>query len=96
MERFKGKEMRQALPPKQLDPARVEQIFTQRKEMLRSIEMDIGAAFYDAIGAKVDYENRFLLGIIESDAKMTETRKRLNRVIKAEYFVQKPLDVNIL
>jgi len=96
MKRLRGKEKRGALPRKQLDSAHVEQVFARRKEMLLSIKMDISAALYEAISAKVDYENRFLLGIIESDAKMTETRKRLNRVLKSKYFVRKPLDANII
>ncbi len=96
MERFRGKETREVLPQKQLDPARVEQMFTQRKERLFSIKGDIGAALYEAIRAKVEYENSFLLGVIETDAKIAETRKRLNKTLKAEYFVQKPLDANIL
>ncbi len=79
-----------------LEAACVEAMFTQRKKMLFSIKTDIGAAFHEAIRAKVEYENRYLLGIIEIDAKMSKTRKLLNKTLKVEYFVQKPLDANII
>lgn len=96
VERFKAKEARDTLPQNQLDPVRVEQMFTQRKEKLFSIKGDITPVLYEAIRAKVEYENNFLLGVIETDTKMSETRKRLNKTLKAEYFVQKSLDANII
>ncbi len=96
IERFRGTGRREALPHPQIDPAHVEQVFARRKEMLLSIKLDIGRALFEAISAKVDYENQCLLGIIESDARMTETRKRLNKVLKSEYFVRRPLDTNII
>lgn len=96
MERFRRKETREVLSQKQLDPARVEQMFTQRKEKLLSIKGDIAPALYEAIRAKVEYENNFLLAVLETDAKMAETMKRLNKTLKAKYFLQKPLDANII
>lgn len=93
---FKGKETREAPLQKQRDPARIEQMFMQRKETLLSIKADIAPALYEAIAAKVEYERNFLRGVIETEAKISETRKRLNKTLKAEFFVQKPLDANII
>lgn len=78
-----------------LTPVQVEQVFRQRSESLSSIEADIGPALYEALHTKIAYEKTFLLTVIESNAKVTATKKRLNRILKSEYFVQKPLDTHI-
>ncbi len=91
-----GTEVRDMLLDTHLTYAGVEHLFKRRKEMLSSIKADIEATLYEALCAKVDYENNSLLKIIESDAKIVDARKRLNKVLKAEYFVQKPLDADIL
>ncbi len=85
-----------ALPGARLTRERAERVFKQRKEMLVSIKANVGAPLYEALTEKINYENAFLLMIIESDAKAVDAKKRMNKVLKTEYFVQKPLDVNIL
>ncbi|PIR82139.1 hypothetical protein COU20_04035 [Candidatus Kaiserbacteria bacterium CG10_big_fil_rev_8_21_14_0_10_59_10] len=95
-EPFPGAETSAAHSQGQLDPTRVIEIFSRRKEMLFSIEKDISAALYDAIRAKVEYENTVMLAMIEDDAQATETRRRLNTTLKAEYFAKKPLDADLV
>jgi len=73
----------------------VEEVSAHRKDMLRSIESDILPALRDALVAKLEYERTFLLGIVESDSKASATRKQLNKVLRSEYFVQKPLSADI-
>jgi len=85
-----------ALPGARLTRECAERVFKQRKEMLVSIKTNVGAPLYEALTEKINYENAFLLTIIESDAKAVDAKKRLNKFLKTEYFVQKPLDVNIL
>ncbi|MBI2030418.1 hypothetical protein HYT05_02240 [Candidatus Kaiserbacteria bacterium] len=88
-------EAHDAAPSALLTPVQVEQVFRERSESLSSIEADIGAALYDALHTKIEYEKTYLFTVIESNAKVTETKKRLNRILKSEYFVQKPLDTHI-
>jgi hypothetical protein len=94
-EHFHSSEAHDAAPSTLLTPVQVEQVFRERSESLSSIESDIGTALYDALHAKIAYEKTYLLTVIESNAKVTETKKQLNRILKSEYFVQKPLDTHI-
>lgn len=89
-------EAQDIFPHTRLTRARAEQLFKQREKMLSSVKADVGTAFYDALRAKINYENTSLVEIIESDARIMDVRKRLNKVLKSEYFVQKFLDKNIL
>jgi hypothetical protein len=94
-EHLHSSEAHDATPGASLTPVRVEQVFRQRSESLSSIAANIGSALYEALHAKIAYEKTFLLTVIESNAKVTETKKRLNKTLKSEYFVQKPLDTHI-
>ena len=79
-----------------LTHARVEHLIARRKETLRSVSADIGAVLRDALAAKIEYENACLLQIIESDARIQDSERRRSKVLPSEYFVQKPLNDNIL
>lgn len=95
LERFSGKETRATVPEMTIDQTHAHKLLESRKTLLGSIDRDITPALYDALRAKIEYEYSYLLGIIELNAKLTETREHLNKVLKAEYFIRKPLDTNI-
>ncbi len=94
-ERFSGKEVRIVISETLPDQSHAQKMFSSRRAMLGLLDRDITPAFFDALRAKVEYEYSYLLGIIESNTKLAETKKRLNKVLKTEYFVRKPLDTNI-
>lgn len=96
LESPRTKEAQDAHSAVRLTPARAEAIFEERKDMLASARTHIGTALYDALRAKIEYEHTSLLGIIDTDAKVGEERTRLNKVLRAEHFVQKPLEANIV
>ncbi len=72
----------------------VQRIVDERAKMLSSIAHDISSPLLEALKKKLAYEHASLLAIIESDTKADAARKDLNKTLKAEYFIQKTLDVS--
>lgn len=91
-EMAEGTQERGIAPGVQLTRARVEAVFVRRQNMLSAVEADIEVRFYEAIRRKIDYENAFLLGIVEADLLELEAKKRTNTILNPQYFIHKPLD----
>ncbi|MBI5644854.1 hypothetical protein HY970_02040 [Candidatus Kaiserbacteria bacterium] len=70
-----------------------EEIFRARKALLASIRIDIRAPFYDVLQRKIEFERSSLLTIVDDEKKIVETKRKLDRVLKSEYFIQKRLDI---
>ncbi|MBI5004188.1 hypothetical protein HZC00_03785 [Candidatus Kaiserbacteria bacterium] len=94
-ERFRSDESPQDAPPAGLTLPQAQSVYTERSEMLASIHADISRTLFDALRTKIEYEREFLLSVVESEAKIAAMKKRLNKTLKSEYFVQKPLDTHI-
>ncbi|MDE1925088.1 MAG: hypothetical protein KGH79_02825 [Patescibacteria group bacterium] len=96
VERFSAEEEHIENTHRRLDTQDVERLLMRQAEMLLAIEHDVSPAVFDALYAKIEYENRFLLDIIVSDTEATRAKKRLNRTLKADYFIQKHFDANLI
>jgi hypothetical protein len=71
-----------------------QKIAQHRKHMLSSLLSDISPTLSEALEKKIEYEHQSLLAIIEIDTKADAVQKELNKTLKAEYFVQKKLDIS--
>ncbi len=76
--------------------AHVDAMYTERRSMLESLGAAIGARLYEALGKKIDHERSSLRSIIERDEAVTETKRRLDKVLKSEYFIYRKLDTHLL
>jgi hypothetical protein len=95
-ERSERAGVQDAHPIVRLTPPQAEELFDERRDMLASTREHIGAALYEALCAKIEYEHTSLLKMIDADAKVGQERTRLNKVLRSDYFVQKPLEANLV
>lgn len=86
----------EAAPEHRLAPSRLEEVFGMRERMLTSIESQIALPLLDAIRSKLAYERSKLIAIAEADQKRAAERKRMSARLRSEYFVLKPLEVDLL
>lgn len=75
-----------------LTPSRVEQVFAQRTDMLRSLKEDVATDFYDALSAKVQYEHTSLLEFAAAEAQGAARKEKTSKLLHTDYFTLKPLD----
>lgn len=83
-------------PESRLAPSRLEEIFRMRERMLASIESFVALPLLDAIRSKLAYERSKLIAIAEADEKRAAEKKRMSARLRSEYFVLKPLEVDLL
>lgn len=81
---------------KKLTPAHVQEILETRRKMLLLLKGDVVVSLLDILDEKIKYENKSLLGFLETDTKTSDVQKKLGEILRSEYFVQKPLDINLL
>ncbi len=74
--------------------SRASEILRSREEMLVSIRPLIPTALYETLLRKINHEYASFIGIVKEESAVTETRKKMNRTLKSEYFVQKRLETN--
>ena len=86
-------ESRVELPETRMARTLAEKSCALREATLSSIQTDIGSTLYEALVTKLRYERASLFEHIEADAGSAEKRSRV--VLKNEYFIQKPLDIDI-
>lgn len=67
-----------------------------RERMLGSIESFISLPLLDALRHKLAYERSKLIAIAETDQARAQERKRMSARLRSEYFVLKPLEVDLL
>lgn len=92
LERSEERQSEDASSDSRLTHEHIKTVFIRRREMLSSIEAVIGADFYEAIAAKVEYENNYLLTSFESDEEAREVKKRDIKILNSQYFIHKKLD----
>ncbi len=76
--------------------AHADEIHASRRTMLEGLASKIGSRLFEALSRKVDHERSALVEMIERDAKAAETKRRLDKVLKTEYFTYRKLDTNLL
>lgn len=75
---------------------KAEQLFAERSSALQSLKTDISTSLFDAIAVKLEFEKETLAAQARAEAKKEEKRKRDAAVLRAEFFIQKPLDANLI
>jgi hypothetical protein len=70
-------------------------MFDARKDMLASIEADIEPSLFGALADKIEHEYASLVALMEGEAKAIESKRKLDRVLKSEYFTRKRLDLDL-
>ncbi len=76
--------------------AHVDIIHEIRQKMLFSLRGDIPIALADALDAKIKHEDAALRTMLGVDEKKAEINAQANMGLRSEYFIQKPLDANLL
>ncbi len=80
----------------QLSHEQAEEVMLVRQKMLFSLKGDIDITLFDALDKKLQYERVSLQQLVEADTEVREIHRKLNKVLRSEYFVQRPLDINTL
>ncbi len=76
--------------------AHADHIHASRRTMLEGLASQIGTRLFEALTRKVDHERTALLELIERDTKAAETKQRLDKVLRTEFFAYRKLDTNLL
>ena len=82
-------------PSALLTHERVKEVIRTRTAMLSTIKQDIGTRLYDVLTQKIEHEKASLLRMVDDETKRAEMKRRLNKVLRGEYFIQKPLDTHL-
>jgi hypothetical protein len=96
VERFSAEEAHTENMQHRLDLQDVEQLFVRQAEMLLTIERDVSPTIFATLYAKIERENQFLLDRVAADTEALRVKKRLNRTLTADYFIQKHFDANLI
>lgn len=76
--------------------ASAERMYASRSSMLESLASHIGGSLFEALARKIEHERTTLLGMFEREEKVTAEKRRLDKVLRTEYFVYRRLDTNAL
>ncbi len=75
--------------------ARASEMLETRKHMLASIESDIELVLFGMLSDKIEHEYASLVAMMESEHKAVEQKRKMDRVLKSEYFTRKRLDLDL-
>lgn len=73
-----------------------ERMYASRASMLESLGSHIGGSLYEALAKKIEHERTTLLGMFAREEKVTAEKRRLDKVLRTEYFVYRRLDIHVL
>ena len=79
-----------------LGSARLQEMFGMRERMLASIESLVALPLLDALQKKLAYERMKLIAIAQAAEKRAAEEERMSARLRSEYFVLKPLEVDLL
>ncbi len=71
---------------------RAEEMRHIRIDMLHNIRNDIDTALYDRLLTKIEYERALLIALADEESQASAAKKKLDRVLKTEYFTLQRLD----